>query len=320
MRRWWHRREKGLPYPRRRTRVIDGDPVEAIGDEIFKAADRRIRQDFQDAGILPGDDTDRPKLVLVPDPANAEANSDPLTMIGRELDAAARRLIARDKAKRQAAIRRRHYLTVAATLSLLLSSVAGASAVFSGTTGVPALDRFLDLREAQRKDARPARASELPSPGIRPRPPHSGRPSADVRPLPGSTSVRLRVPGGGLFVAYQSVGDAVCFSLPSSTGEHQSASFRLYPLWCETDNLRARRLAEEGAYVTFQRGAVVMGISRPDADVVTVREPSGGRLKVHLSRPWKLVAAHAGSIRVFLAAKTQGLLSGDLRRYVVRAR
>jgi len=310
-----------LPRPRRSPRIIDGDPLDAIEDETVKAIDRRLREQFGDAGIFPSDQDARPKLVLIHDSSQAEAEDDPLAMIGRELDAAAHRLVAREKAKRRAVARARHYAAAAAALVVGLAGVSGASALITGTTGVPGLDDLLSVRDRQVR-----RSSDHP-------PRSDGRgyyPPWDYkrfRPVTVSRPINLP-PGGGVrqAVAFENSNGAVCFALTAKritpANPLPAGAFS-----CSELDQTMQLLAEAKADIVYSNGRVVVGLARAEVRHIKARGPDG-KLAVRLAKPWTLDAPDTKPITVFVgfppgyphgSTTRPGALTGDLRRYVVRA-
>jgi hypothetical protein len=147
LRRIWRRRGQNS---RRRVVEVDRDPLDALGDEIVSAMVQRIDDRMADAGLIPPRRRPRRRRYSQPDLyviENSDFTDDPLRAIGVELVAAAHRMTARREAVKRARARRRHQIAVAAsTVLFLMVGASAASTVISGTTGIPALDRFLEIR------------------------------------------------------------------------------------------------------------------------------------------------------------------------------
>jgi hypothetical protein len=307
--RWRERRRS-----RRLKRVIDTDPLDAIGDEMVKKMGRRVTRRLRDAGILPSNMEDRPNLYVIRNDI-----TDPLEAIGQELLLAARRKAARHSARERRVQRLRHHAVVAATFLFGLAGVAGASAVIAGTTGVPVLDEILNTRraehEAVRSSGRPAR------PGLDSR--------IGGKFVAKSVSRPIGVPSDGRtprsqVVAYQDIKGPLCFAsiVLSSGGAPRENGILCQPLAVTSETLR-----RADAFVAIASANFVSGFAKASVTHLAIKAP-GVRLAVRLSKPWNIDGLNAKAIRTFVAFPASyfdGIgsatpLTGDLRRYRVRAR
>jgi len=310
--RFWRRKRR--KRPQHATRVVESNPLDAIEDEMLKAMERRIRKRFHDAGILPPEPNGRPKLYVI-----QRDLTDPLQAIGQELFLAARRLATRDAARRRTAQRLRHHAAVAATFLFGLAGVAGASAVIVGTTGVPALDEILNTRRAEH-EALPS-STRRARPGLDPR--LGGRFTAKNVSRPIDVPSDGRTPRSQV-VAYQDTKGPLCFaSIVLSPGRARRENGVL----CQPLALTSATLGRDDAFVAIAGANFVSGFAKADITRVAIKGP-GGRLAVRLSKPWNIDDSDLNGIRAFVAfpvshhagADSPKALSGDLRRYRVRAR
>jgi hypothetical protein len=317
LRRIWRYRRRAA-----RERVeIDRDPLDALGDEIISAMVRRIDDRMADAGLIAPRGRDphrRPTLYII---ENSDDTDDPLRAIGIELIAAGHRMNARQEAARRARARRRHQLAVAAsTVLFLMVGASAASTVIDGTTGIPALDRFLAFRDERIGNPTrrvPAGASRAPH--------LATRSDAEV-----VSHVQLRFQSKAVdhfdVVNYVLADGQTCIALVEGAVGPSSRTLPATRLTCQpTPRLVDRMLAQKGAYVVGLRGlyeqTVYFGYALSDTRRVFVLN---GRksLPTRLSPAFSLPGSTT-EVRLFAATKPRApgaSVGANLQRIKVRAR
>jgi hypothetical protein len=218
---------------------------------------------------------------------------DPFGAIGAELVKAGRR---RTAARR----RRQRAMTAVATGLLTLVSAAGASAVLDFSTGVPAVDRLLETRQAD--NGSPPMASDGTTPA---------RP--DIRPGPEPASEPVESSSGDVVsVAYVSRGGLLCFASAEPHGEGVSEARG--GRGCMSPSDLTQRLAGDYAYLARvmidKETVVVQGLVADEVDEARIVGPDGP-LEVQLGRPWAPDALGGVSVRPFVADRESGALRAD---------
>ena len=212
---------------------------------------------------------------------NTPIETDPLGAIRAELVGAARR--------QTAARRRRQRATTAVATGLMtLVSVAGASALIGGTTGVQVVDTLLD-RIGQREGGQ------------------AGPPSSPVAPADSvNASAPIEVPWGdgaeATAVAYVSKGGQICFALAKPHGEGVSEA-RGGVRDCVSRTTLTQRLADDNVYVTgvsLDETVVVDGYTTTDVQQLDVSGPEGA-LEVRSAGSWTPGLSNSTRVRPFVA-------------------
>lgn len=266
----------------------------------------------------------RPKRKLTK-PIGAE----PLDGIEDELSNAIRRDIGRSKQRR---VRQRVLVVAASFLTVGVVATAGAGAGIFPSTDLGVVDDLLGNWQVNRDpQGHMARPSMVPRwrqlDGM-----------VDVRPMGGSTSGVLTVPGAAAsavtsrFISYASRDGSVCFAAVP-TGSQQPDSQNA--IACQSMPNVANELASRPAYVAGLRAgspAIVSGFAAVNVENIDVVGPSGP-LAVRLSDPWKPDVPDAVELRSFVAFQPSFLDSlepsrqqqeqsagGDLRQFRIRAR
>ena len=216
---------------------------------------------------------------------------------------------------RPPAARRR--VTSIVVVSLLGLGVvgAGASALVTGSTGVPAVDKLLGIYE-----------NDLSRPGS------PGDAGHDLRPRAGGTSASVYAPlgeGGWRVVntAYVGREGNICLAVTSA---EDSTRAGLGSALCEEPRRLGRRLARNGGLwgVAVDAAVVLSGVVRGDVSTLSGQGPNGP-LEVYLGDVWKPDLPGVGPMRPFLAIGSadigdQTQADGfdrlmDLRAYDLRA-
>jgi hypothetical protein len=221
---------------------------------------------------------------------SGRVDTDPIGAIRHELVAAAGRRIA---VRRR---RRRRGLAGLAVALVALGGTTGALALTDTGTGIPAIDRLLDV------SSRPgAFAPGKPLPPDMPAPP-----APKVRPVPGSLGgrVSLELPTGeGVAVGYMNRSGAVC---SAHTDLDAPARDRAYGgITCMSGRLLKRALETDPARLVGAGGgdaatSVVNGFAREDVESLTV---IGAHRTVDavLSPAWTPRGWRAPPLRFFIA-------------------
>jgi hypothetical protein len=207
----------------------------------------------------------------------------------------------RGREVQRVARRRRRVVALVATGVLVLTSAAGASALFSGTTGLKVIDRLLaiDMHEQGR-----ARRHSVARPSM-----------SRVQRDPRATGISLEVPVGGeqsrrVVGAFLNTMGEVCFTLADSSSRPR-ASGRTH-VGCAPGN-RIRQVPKRVVYVStifVNRAAVVLGFASSDVTKLRIRGPSGP-LVVKLGSPWRTRIVKASPVRIFLAAASDPRLDHE---------
>lgn len=223
-------------------------------------------------------------------------DGDPLAAIRTELVAAAQRRLA---ARR----RRRHMAALAASVTGLLTVTGVALALTHTQTGVPAIDRFLDVvseRSDQPAAGRLGEGDAQLAPGANP------PPAPDVRPVDGSVSSPLAVPLGdgrrGLAVGYQSREGSICAALadPDAVSEAPPGFVSCAGASLLADTLKGSAARTVGTRALNSSTAMIQGFAREDVRSLAVIGPSG-RVEAALSETWTPGDWQGGPLRVFFA-------------------
>jgi hypothetical protein len=211
--------------------------------------------------------------------------TDPLGAIRMELvSAARRRTMARRRAKRVS--------TTTAVGFATLAMAAGATAVMDVSTGVPAIDKVLQVH----KDEAVRSEGAL------------GRPTLgdlQVAEVDNAVSPSLQVPwgaGSAVGVNYLSRDGELCLALAMTDGEGVSGA-RGQATGCTAPGAVSQRLADQASFVsglTVGETLIVNGYANEDLASLSVRGPSGP-LEVRLSDVWSPETDGGGPMRVFLA-------------------
>ncbi len=218
------------------------------------------------------------------------SESDPRMTIRADLVAAGRRRVAKRQRRRSAALAT---IAVAGVLG-----TAGAAAKIEGSsTGVPVLDRVLEI-SAERHPPAPSRSRDGEI---------VGPPPFDVRPGPSGASPPVELPWGtdgsagtGIGVAYLNRSGHLCFVVVGPERRADRGG-----LGCTMERIVRDWLATAPAAVTTAGGAgrdlsAVNGFAR--ADVVALRyEAPDGPVDAILGEPWRPGGASAKPIRPFVA-------------------
>jgi hypothetical protein len=218
--------------------------------------------------------------------------------------------------------RRRTIATVVAIASLTLVGASGASALFIGTTGVPALDGLLDVRRQATENARKPGRGDLP-PGL-----NSVSLRADLRPMPETASDPVEVPWAGgnrQGIAYVSQGGQRCFLIASPLGN----STRVDAVTCLPGRQVEQSLDRGPAHTavrTFSTPTTVVGFTAINVQHLSI-EGAAGRFAVRLSAPWQPDVPGVVPVRIFIAfpfgyldeSAPEQRRNSVLRRYEVKA-
>ncbi len=194
--------------------------------------------------------------------------------------------------------RRRRGATLAAVVVMGVLGTAGAAAKIEGSgTGVPVLDRVLEI-SAERRPPAPSRNRDGKI---------VGPPPFDVRPGPGGASPPVELPWGsdgsdgtGIGVAYVNRSDHLCFVLVgperrAEEGGYGCTAAHIIDDWLEA----APAVVATGGGADRNLGSV-KGFAR--ADVVALRyEGPSGQVDAILSEPWKPNLKGVPTLRSFVA-------------------
>lgn len=222
---------------------------------------------------------------------------DPLTAIRRELvSAAERKAVARQRRKR----------AFAASLATIAASAlaAGSLAATNAGTGVPAIDRFLDIAS----ETPLARSDPLADGHEGPRDDHANPPRPIVRALAGSASPPFPVPLGddrnASAVGYTSQDGAICAALTDSSPRADALNGLAA---CAGADFLSRML-ERSPVVTVSEGQphssvrVVQGYASGNVQSIAVLGMGAG-VKTALSEAWTPPGWDGRSLRVFFVTQ-----------------
>jgi hypothetical protein len=229
--------------------------------------------------------------------------TDPLGAIRMELVGAARR-------RKMARRRRKRVSTTAAVGFATLAMAAGATAVMDVSTGVPAIDKTLQIRQ---NNAGPSQ-DMADDPRLDPL---TG--NLQVADIDNAVSPALEAPWGSgsvVGVKYVSTGGIICLALAETDGEGVSEA-RGQVGDCATPTEVSQRLADDTSFVSgiaVGETLVINGFAREDVEELRARGPSGP-LSVRMSDVWSPDVAGAQPMRVFLAYGAVDT-NGDGRRDV----
>jgi hypothetical protein len=198
--------------------------------------------------------------------------------------------------RRRGRRRRTLSLTVAALVTLTVVG-AGATALMTGSTGVPAVDRLLGIFEAEREDAR-------------------GRPKVDLSPSAPGPVIEMDLPGDGRVElvegsTYVGRGGQICSA--TTQFARGSGQRRQGTAYCEPPSVLAADLRAQPLKVaTIQvSGAVVLtGWVGDEVRKLSVIGPYGP-VTARLSKPWLPPDSATGSVRSFLAIGSVGRTNGS---------
>ncbi len=215
--------------------------------------------------------------------------TDPLGAIRMELVGAARR-------RKMARRRRKRVSTTAAVGFATLAMAAGATAVMDVSTGVPAIDRTLQIRQDKATSEDMADKHGLDDPL---------RGNLQVADVDNAVSPALEAPWGSgsvVGVKYVSTGGAICFALGETDGEGVSGA-RGQVGDCATPIEVSQRLADDTSFVSglaVGETLVINGFASDEVEELHARGP-GGPLTVRMSDVWRPDVDGAQPMRVFLA-------------------
>jgi hypothetical protein len=255
-----------------------GDPAAAGSGYYLSAAEIPVEGVDYDLGELP------PDLVAQLDGARQD-------LLGSARGGAAR-------AARRPRARRRRTVSVAVTSLLALGVAgAGASALVTGTTGVPAVDRLLGIHEQNR-----------PGGGLQP------------DPAGGSSSVEISTRDGQRFVStsYVSKDGRICTVITDVEPGRPGGG------GCAAPSAIADSLERDGGLVTgvVANGgeALLTGFVRSDVVEIEALGPDGN-VKTEVGSEWPLRTLGTGSLKPFLAVsgkRPNGQVTGaDYEIYAV---
>jgi hypothetical protein len=201
-------------------------------------------------------------------------------------------------ARRRARARRTASLATAALLTLGVVG-AGATALVTGSTGVPAIDRMLGYNVATRDDGdSPSRRAVSPAPST------TSRALAVPFEVDGEerqvVATSYRNQDGGLCLAVTT--DADDTSIPQGGGGCPSLAY-------VRRQVGARWVVVSGVYA--DRTAALVGYASADVENVEIDGPKGP-LTVRLSTPWSPEGQGGDPVRFFLAASPVGYEGDDL--------
>jgi hypothetical protein len=190
---------------------------------------------------------------------------------------------------RRGAGRRRRALSLA-TAGLVTLTVLGAAAtaLVTGSTGVPAVDRWLGIQEAGLERQAPGRLG-----------PRGG----DVRPTPSMPAASIRVRLGGsrtaVVTSYVARSGEVCSTLTDGGAGAGNIS-------CVTPALLDARLRRDNGLVLGMvndgRAVVLAGLVTADAERVSATGPTGP-LEVQLGGTWEPDVPDGGTLKPFVAVE-----------------
>lgn len=215
----------------------------------------------------------------------------------------ARKTVSR-RTRRRRARRRRTLSLVTAALVTLAVLGAGATALITGSTGVPAVDRWLGVYEAEK----PRESGPFSSGG------------ADVRPMPAEAGPSIEIPfengSGRLVVAsYVARSGDICSAV---TGADRKGD--VGDISCMTPAFIRSGLQRDAgivAAVLSDRGKViVIGFVTATRQRVGIRAPTG-LLDVRLGNSWRPDLPGVGALRPFIALGGDKPTVMDPRAYVV---
>jgi hypothetical protein len=181
-----------------------------------------------------------------------------------------------------------------AGLLALGAAGAGAAALVTGSTGVPAVDRLLGTYEAGPED-----------------PPSTDTTRQGLQPGSSRASTTVEVPLDGrrlLVTSYVASDGRVCSVLPSGDGSEPRGD-----LVCIQPDLLAARLARTDGVVVGSNAdgarVVIRGFVSDRVSRVTGRGPNGP-VDVHLGEKWMPGAPATGPVRAFVAVGDVGDAGG----------
>ena len=226
---------------------------------------------------------------------------------GELLDLA--RSTAARRTRRRRARRRRTFSLATAALVTLAILGAGATALVTGSTGVPAVDRYLGLYEAGLE--RPQERTRLGPgrPDVRPAPSGAG-PSIDVPFADGSRRI--------VVASYVARGSDICSVVTEADRAADSGD-----VGCVAPVFLNARVQRDGGIVSglvSDRDAVLLlGFVEASAERLTARGPNGP-LRVRLGDLWAPDLAGLRALRPFVALAADGSPAWDRSDFVVRVR
>jgi hypothetical protein len=209
-------------------------------------------------------------------------------------------------ARRRRGRRRRTFsLTVAALVTLTVLG-AGATALMTGSTGVPAVDRLLGIHDSGRDDS-------------------DGRPGIDLRPSAAGPVIGLDLPNGKGATrvegsTYVGPGGRIC---SATTQFEPDGRRRQGTAFCERPSVLATDLDEAPlklAAVQVSGVAVLIGLVAADVRDLSGTGPNGA-LTLRLSKPWRPSSEAIGPVMSFLAVgpvrKSGGSEADEAHRAVI---
>lgn len=270
-------------------RLVGGRPVAAAGPGYHLApADVPVEGVDYDVDELP------PELLARLEDTRAE-------LLDHARSTAVRRV-------RRRKTRRRRTLSLATAALVTLAALgAGATALITGSTGVPEVDRLLGIYEESLQDPR---APGRNDPGGR-----------DVRVAPAGAGPSMEIPvadGSRRVVAASYVARSadICVALTDVDGGGETGNSG-----CVAAALLRARLQRDGGVVSGaladREALVLVGFVTATADRVSVRAQTGP-LDVRLGSSWEPDATGVGAVRTFVAVESGKPATVDPRKYDVR--
>lgn len=216
------------------------------------------------------------------------------------------RTVAGQRGRRQRARRRRVVSLVTAAVVTLTALGAGATALMTGSTGVPEVDRWLGIYEAA-SDEQKVGGVDVSEQDVRPAPSEFGPP------------VQVRIAGRSsrtIVTAYVSRSGDVCATIIESDHAEKTGNIS-----CVSPSALGARLERDGGAisgsVSVPDGRVLVGFVTSSVHRVSVRGREGV-LDVRLGRTWTPDVSGVGALRTFVAAESGAPPVVNPRDYVVR--
>ena len=211
------------------------------------------------------------------------------------------------RTRRRGSRRRRAFSLATAALVTLATLGAAATALIAGSTGVPAVDRWLGIYEAALEKPKGPDRFWPGGPDVRPGPAGAG-PSIEI-PLSGG-SRRL------LVTSYVARSGDICFTF---TGTDRSGVTGT--IGCVTAGFLGPRLVREEGLVAGSGSAgdmgLLVGFVTTEIDRISARGPTNS-LDAYLGDSWTPDVARVGSLRPFVVVDRNRVDVVDPRDYAVR--
>jgi hypothetical protein len=224
-----------------------------------------------------------------------------IELLDHSRSAAARR------ARRRRTRRRRTVSLVTAALVALTVLGAGAMALVTGSTGVPAVDRWLGIYDA---------ALEKPR-----KPDRFGPGGRDVRPQPSGAGPSIEVPVGEgsrrvLIASYLSRSGDICSTVTDVDRDDERGNVS-----CLTSAFLSARLQREDGLVSggvsTTEARLLVGFVTASVDRISARGPTKS-LDVHVGSSWEPDVVGVGSLRPFVVVEPLRPAVVNPRDYVIR--